>query len=43
MIPSLLRELLDIQLFDYLSFRTAMAGLTAFLLALVFGGPTIAW
>lgn len=43
MIPELLSDLLGVQLFDYLSFRTAMAGLTAFLAALVLGRPTIAW
>ena len=31
------------RLFGYISFRMAMAGLTAFALALVSGGPTIRW
>lgn len=43
MFPSLFRDVLGMQLFGYISFRTAMAGLTAFALALVCGGPTIAW
>ena len=43
MVPGLLRELLDLPLLDYISFRTAMAGLTAFAVALALGRPTIAW
>lgn len=43
MLPSLLRDLFDVELFGYISFRTTMACLTAFALVLVFGGPTIAW
>ena len=43
MFPSLLAELLDVDLFRYITFRVAAAGLTAFLLALWWGRPTIAW
>lgn len=43
MLADLLGRLLDVALFDYLSFRGAMASLTAFALALALGNPTIAW
>lgn len=43
MLPGLFRDIFDMALFGYISFRTAMAGLTAFALALAFGAPTIAW
>jgi len=43
MLAELLGRLFGLSLFDYLSFRTAMATMTAFALALVTGGPTIAW
>ena len=43
MLPSLLSDLFDVELFGYISFRTTMACLTAFALVLLFGGPTIAW
>jgi len=43
MIPGILSDLCGLRLFDYLSFRSAMAGLTAFVLALLLGKPTIAW
>jgi phospho-N-acetylmuramoyl-pentapeptide-transferase len=43
MFPGLFRDILEIPLFGYISFRAAMAVLTAFVFALVFGGPTIAW
>ncbi|MEO0650615.1 MAG: phospho-N-acetylmuramoyl-pentapeptide-transferase [Planctomycetota bacterium] len=43
MLADLLGNLLDVALFDYLSFRMAMATLTAFVVALALGGPTIRW
>lgn len=43
MLPLLLDDLLGLQLFGYISFRAAMAGLTAFALALWWGRPVIAW
>ncbi len=43
MLPDLLRTLFDLEVFRYISFRTAMAGLTAFALGLALGRPTIAW
>ncbi|MEE8467435.1 MAG: phospho-N-acetylmuramoyl-pentapeptide-transferase [Planctomycetota bacterium] len=43
MIPGLWSDVMGMQLFGYISFRTAMAGLTAFALALVMGRPAIAW
>ncbi|HPF15442.1 MAG TPA: phospho-N-acetylmuramoyl-pentapeptide-transferase, partial [Planctomycetota bacterium] len=43
MLPALLRDLFEMQLFGYISFRTTMACLTAFALVLWLGGPTIAW
>ena len=43
MFPSLFGDVLDIRLFGYISFRTAMAALFAFGFALCFGRPTIAW
>ncbi|MCP3916310.1 MAG: phospho-N-acetylmuramoyl-pentapeptide-transferase [bacterium] len=43
MLPELFREHSDLALFGYISFRMAMAGLTAFALALAFGAPTIQW
>jgi len=38
-----LLEQLDVSLFGYISFRMAMAAVTAFALALVLGSPTIRW
>ncbi len=43
MIPGVLYELLDIRLFGYISFRVAMAALTAFALALWWGKHAIRW
>ena len=43
MMPALLRDWFELQLFGYISFRTTMACLTAFALVMVMGGPTIAW
>ncbi len=43
MLPELFRDYFDLALFGYISFRMAMAGLTAFALALVCGGPVIRW
>ena len=43
MLPGLLAELFGVDLFHYITFRVAAAGLTAFLLALWWGRPTIAW
>lgn len=43
MLAELFGRLFGWSLFDYLSFRTAMAALTAFALALVSGPPTIRW
>lgn len=43
MVPGLLNDLWGLQLFSYISFRTAMAALTAFAIAIVVGRPSIAW
>ncbi|MEZ6019305.1 MAG: hypothetical protein R3F17_04150 [Planctomycetota bacterium] len=43
MLPALFRDLFEVQLFSYISFRTTMACLSAFALSLVFGGPAIQW
>ena len=43
MLPGLFDDVLGWSLFGYISFRMAMAGLTAFALALAAGGPTIRW
>jgi len=43
LVPGLLGDLLEMQLFGYISFRTAMAALTAFAIAVCVGRPTIAW
>lgn len=43
MFPGILDDLLGVQLFGYISFRMAMAALTAFALALATGGPAIRW
>lgn len=43
MFPGIFDDLLGVQLFGYISFRVAMAALTAFVLALVLGKPMIAW
>lgn len=43
MIPGLLSDALGLPLFGYITFRAAMAGLTAFLLALWWGKLTIRW
>jgi len=40
---ALVHETLGVRLFGYISFRVAMAALTAFALALLFGGPMIRW
>lgn len=43
MFPGLFDDALGVQLFGYISFRMAMAALTAFALALWTGGPVIRW
>lgn len=43
MFPGIFDDLLGVQLFGYISFRVAMAALTAFVLALVLGKPVVAW
>lgn len=43
MVPGILDDLLGAQLFGYITFRVAAAALTAFVLALSLGGPTIRW
>lgn len=43
MIPGFLDEWLGMKLFGYITFRVAMAGLTAFVFALWWGAPTIRW
>jgi len=43
LLPGLLAELESLRIFGYISFRTAMAGLTAFIIALSLGGPAIRW
>lgn len=43
MVPGLLNDLWELQLFGYISFRTAMAALTAFAIAIVVGRPCITW
>jgi phospho-N-acetylmuramoyl-pentapeptide-transferase len=43
MLAELLRRWTGLALFDYLSFRAAMATLTAFVICLALGRPTIAW
>lgn len=43
MFPGLLADEFGLQLFGYISFRTVMASLTAFALALISGAPTIRW
>ncbi|MFN0009446.1 MAG: phospho-N-acetylmuramoyl-pentapeptide-transferase [Planctomycetota bacterium] len=43
MLPGLFDDVLGWSLFGYISFRMAMAGLTAFAFALLAGGPTIRW
>ncbi len=43
MLGDLLGELTGLALFEFLSFRMAMAVLTAFAVALLCGGPTIRW
>ena len=43
MLPDLLADLLDVHLFNYISFRMALAGLTAFVLALISGSRVIPW
>lgn len=43
MFPGIFDDALGVQLFGYISFRMAMAALTAFALALWTGGPVIAW
>ncbi len=43
MIPGILDDVFGLQLFGYISFRMAMAALSAFALALWWGRPTIAW
>jgi phospho-N-acetylmuramoyl-pentapeptide-transferase len=41
--PGLFDDNLGVRVFGYISFRVAMAGLTAFALAMWWGRPTIAW
>ena len=43
MFPGLLEDMLGLRLFGYISFRMAMAALTAFALALWWGPHVIAW
>ncbi len=43
MFPGILDDWLGVQLFGYISFRMAMAALTAFALAILWGRPAIAW
>lgn len=43
MLPRLLQSLTELPLFGYISFRMVMAGMTAFVLALLSGGPAIRW
>lgn len=43
MIPGIFDDALGVHLFGYITFRVAMAGLTAFVLALVSGGFVIGW
>jgi len=43
MIPGILDEYFGLQLFGYITFRVALAGLTAFVLALWFGALAIGW
>ena len=43
MVPGLFHDLWGMQLFGYISFRTAMAALTAFAVAVSVGRPTIGW
>lgn len=43
MIPGILDDLLQVHLFGYITFRVAMAGITAFVFALWWGGPVIRW
>lgn len=43
MIPGIFDEFFDLPLFGYITFRVAMAGLTAFLFALWWGRWTIRW
>ena len=43
MIPELLEDLTQLNMFGYITFRMAMAGLTAFVLAIWWGGITIRW
>jgi phospho-N-acetylmuramoyl-pentapeptide-transferase len=43
MLPQLLEDALGFRPFGYISFRMAMAGITAFAFALWWGGPTIRW
>ena len=43
MFPGLFDDLLGVRVFGYISFRMAMAALTAFALALALGRPAIAW
>ena len=43
MIPGLFDDFLGVRIFGYITFRVAMAGLTAFALAMLVGKPAIAW
>jgi len=43
MFPGVFRDILGMPLFGYISFRSAMAALTAFAFALLIGAPTIKW
>jgi len=43
MLYAIVHDALGVRLFGYISFRVAMAALTGFALALLWGRPTIAW
>ncbi len=43
MLPGIFDDMLGVQLFGYISFRMAMAALTGFAFAILFGRPVIAW
>jgi phospho-N-acetylmuramoyl-pentapeptide-transferase len=43
MFPGIFDDILHVKLFGYISFRAAMAALTAFAFAIVLGKPVIAW
>ncbi len=43
MFPGIFDDVFSVQLFGYISFRMGMAALTAFMFAILFGRPAIAW